>query len=1606
MKSPSEKRKIAIAMVFASLMIISGVGIMAFQALSHEPLHTPPNSQIHPTTTNSTEKPPYKSGYLNWIEEPAQANGTVMTFTGVESFNNNTSYVSELRTNISGDAVNSTYQNLSVDAVYNGTVLNIIHFANVSGNEPFAYSTLVPLPNKILPNQLIKNFTLILYRKGTESSPYINGVNVTLLQFYQPTTTSSKNNIDTNQSLLLNVTPQDEPGPLTYLWNETGAPGHFSSVTSEHPTWTASGSGIAKFTSMVEDSAGFIINGTYINVTVYSDPVIKISSSVDSSDTGSEVLFSTSVSGGTGTYLSYSYTLYDGNSTTSSELASGTSSSFGYSFSSSGSFLLDYHVIDSNNFESSDSLIQVVNSDPTVSISSSQDPTDVGHSVTLTASSSGGSMPYKYQWYEDGNPIQGTNSSVFSSPKYNTTGTYTYYVVLTDNSGYAITSNTVGEIVNPDPTVSASSNVSSADVNYPIQFSSTPSGGSGSYRYNWTLNGNNIANSQDFSYSFASPGSYTLTVTVCDSIGEMSSSTVTVSIHSNPSVSIASSQNPTDVGNSVTFSSTLSGGTGSYTYAWTINGDEASTSKQFSYSFISSGTYNVSLTVTDSDVHTGNFSFREYVNPDPSVTIKVVHNPTDPGIWVNFSAIVHGGTGPFNYSWSIGNKIFYSQYVNLTFESSGTVTILLTITDANGNQITETYDEVINSDPSVTINAEYSRVDIGINDSFAANVSGGNYPYNYTWSHGNVTLSHSQEFRMSFNNAGIYVLNLTVTDSFGIKTHSSYSVIVVKKPSALIEGVNETDVSTTTTWEGYGSNGTSPYSYSWYINGISTSSGLYLQYSFPKAGFYNVSLVIEDSQGAKADAYMNVTVENLPSLIITESTSVTDVGIPVSFNSSIIGGSPLFNYTWSIAGLGIIGFQNHLQYVFTSHGHFNVSLSIVDGSENTASRTIEITINSLPKVTINPEYSNIDPNITDSFNANISGGTPGYDYTWYISGIQEGRSNSITWSFASPGTYAIKIYVEDSQGQITTYSTDVTVESYPVASIIATQTHTDANLSDHFRASGTGGIGPYKYEWIISGHKFTNITVSYSFRNPGNYSIQLVIYDSFGKDASASIYVSVFQDPQVHVNWSGNPIVSESFRMDANVTGGIAPYTISWIFPSGQHETGGSIVHVFSTSGTETFEVQVSDQSGYSETRNFTISVSLFVSITANQTSGLGPLSVQFSSSVLGSSGYSYNWTFSQGHSSLEQNPDYTFSSGNYTVRFVVTSANGALGYANITIESLPPPISFVYSSGLNITQAFHFRALPNWDASSPYNMSWSFPNGQTLTGLNISYRFPVYHELNTVIATFTYGNGQTWTQYLTVRMIPAKPSLTFTPPSLIPVDTMLSLNATASAPDSNSFTFSWDINGSSYPGQTQLYYFGHAGNYSVSVSVTDSLGASSSVSRTIEVLPQGTNSSIAISYTVKNAGPMNYYTVKVLSSHGITAVEGFLDTTELTVTETNSSYTSSGELAYFNITMDQRDYSSGTYGIQIVAFNNNSQSNHITMPFSVSSQFSSSTFSLGDLISFFGGFSNFLITILTLGGLLIAWASLRRSDNPDVTIVEGSGKGSKRIQLKGRKIR
>ena len=1416
-----------------------------------------------------------------------------------------------------------------------------------------------------------------------------------------PSVSSSSNHnpVDAKQSVTFSTSTSGGTSSYSYQWYDNS--NAVSGATSSSWKTSFSSSGTQSVYVKMTDATGYSVTSSTISQTVDSALSSSLSSSKNPSDAGQSVTFSTSTSGGSGSY-SYSYVLYDGTSSSDSQFASGSSSSFSYTFSSSGSYLLDYTVSDTNGNSKSLSLTQSVNSDTNVSIKSSQNPIDVGSTVQFSSSVSSGTGPYNFSWRINGN----TYFSKDVNYTFTSSGSYTIDLTVTDAAGYKVSTST-SETVNSDPTVSGSSNVSSADVNYPIEFSSSPSGGTGGYTYSWVLNGNQVSTSQDFSYSFSSSGSYTLTVTITDSVGQSSSSSVTVTINSNPSVTEASSQNPTDVGNSVTFTPTLSGGTGSMTYSWLVNGVQESTSSQFSYSFSSSGTYYVNLTVTDSDGHTAFYSFKETVNPDPSVTIKNSPAPTDIGVPAEFKAVVAGGTGPYNFTWSINGQDFYTRDVNYTFTSSGTFPVSLTVKDVNGNTASGSVKEVVNPPPSVTIKAEYNPVDQGANDTFTAQVSGGTGPYNFTWE--NVTGSHiilgyGSKFTYKWNGTGTYQIEVLVNDSLGEKVNYTLSVSVIPRPSTSIEGPDRVDKGISNTWVGNSTNGTAPYKYTWFVNGVSSGSGLFFTYSFPQAGTYHLELVSNDSEGVITKAYLNVTVSASPAVSLTEQYQQVDAGIPVDFNSSVSGGTGPFQWQFSISGIGFVGYQANLTYVFNNPGNYTITVMVIDAEGISSELNLSITVTAPPSVSLKAQYPIVDPNLTDLFNSSESGGIGGYDFKWYVNGSYEGNGSELNYSFSLPGIYPVIVKVTDSFGMSSQSGLDVIVRNYPQASILASSNVTDVGVNVSFRPSLTGGVGPYSYKWLANGHVYDTQDLSISFGSQGEYTVQLIVSDYLGRDTTSSFNVSVYPDPVAKIYYNGTPVVSKAFPIVANITGGLGPYRVQWIFPSGQQESGSSIKHVFQYSGPRTVEIVIRDATGFYGTQNFSINVGLFISADANVTSGYGPLAVHFSSTALGGSAYSYNWSFGNGVHSLQQDPLYIFHAGNYTVHLTITSSNGATGSETIHIQSLPPPVHFKYSSNLNITQSFNFTAIPNWDSSGPYTVSWSFPNGQTLSGMNIQYKFPAYHEFNTVIVTFTFNNT-TITKDIQVRMIPSIPTISLKPPRELEVGTMLSLNATACAPDSSSFSYLWDINGSSFSGQNQLYFFNNPGNYTVQVTVTDGLGATSNASKTIDVLPSGTNKTIAITYSKSVSGPHVYFTVRVRSLHGISAFEVLMGTKLLNYTETSTSYSSSGTIAKYNISLNQRDYSSGVYSLDMIAFNNRSQTNHISANFVVSSQYSISSFSFTNIIDFFGGLSNFIIVVLTLAGIGIAWASLRRQDNPDL-IVEGENQKGKarKIVLKGKK--
>ena len=138
--------------------------------------------------------------------------------------------------------------------------------------------------------------------------------------------------------------------------------------------------------------------------------------------------------------------------------------------------------------------------------------------------------------------------------------------------------NSVSVTVNAAPTVSVSPTSWTMDVGQSTTFTATASGGSGTYTsYQWYVNGL-LAQSGTASvmpFTPASSGSYSITVTVTDSLGVTSalSSAATVTVAASPTVSIAPVGPLTmDVGQSQTLLLLPSGGSGTINYQWYLDG--------------------------------------------------------------------------------------------------------------------------------------------------------------------------------------------------------------------------------------------------------------------------------------------------------------------------------------------------------------------------------------------------------------------------------------------------------------------------------------------------------------------------------------------------------------------------------------------------------------------------------------------------------------------------------------------------------------------------------------------------------------------------------------------------------------------------------------------------------------------------------------------------------------------------------------------------------------------------------------------------------------------------------------------------------------------------
>lgn len=846
--------------------------------------------------------------------------------------------------------------------------------------------------------------------------------------------------------------------------------------------------------------------------------------------------------------------------------------------------------------------------------------------------------------------------------------------------------------------------------------------------WSWDFGDGNSSGSQNPSHTYASAGTYTVTLIAGNAGGsdtEIKTNFVTVV---NAPTLTASGTATTCGNNNGAATSSASGGAGSYTYAWSNGASTANISG------LASGSYTV--TVTDgagcTDVQTVS------VGASASVSASSSGNATTCGLNNGTaSATGSGGTGSFSYAWSNG-----ATAQNLTGLASGTYTV--TITDGAG--CTDVSTVSVGSSSAVSASGSGSSTTCGQNNGAAtATGSGGTGSFTYAWSNGataqnlsglasgtytvtitdgagcadvaSVNIGTSSGITASSSSGGTtcgqnngsasaagsggtgtytYAWNtgataqnltglasgtytVTVTDGAGCTDVSSVSVGsstgVSASASATSTSCGQNNGSATASATG----GTGSFTYAW-SNGGSTSTITSLA-----AGTYSVTV----TSGSCTDV-SSVTVGNSSNLTASATSNATTCGQNNgSATASSSGGTGTITYAWSNGGTSqtISGL---------SSGTYTVTLT--DGAGCTDVSTVAVGTSSAVTSSASASATSCGQN-NGSATASGSGGTGSYTYAW-----SNGGSTAAISGIAS-GTYSVT--VTDGAG-----CTDVSTVSVGASTAVSASTSggsTSCGQNNGSAAvSASGGTGSYTTVWSTGA-----TTASISNLAAGTYSV--TVTDGGGCTDVASFTVG--SSTAVTASASGNdPACGVSNgTATASATGGSGSYTYAW-------STGGTSSSI-SGLGAGTYSVTVTDGSGCTDVSSVTLSSTGAPTVSLGTTpASCGNAVGSVSASATGGTGtYTYAWSTGGTSSGISGLP-----AGTYTV--TVTDMAGCAVVSTATVSSTPDITLSLVNSQATTCNSNNGSATVNYSGGSGnVNISWS--NGATGStaialpaGLNYAY--------------------------------------------------------------------------------------------------------------------------------------------------------------------------------------------------------------------------------------------------------------------------------------------
>jgi gliding motility-associated-like protein len=689
-----------------------------------------------------------------------------------------------------------------------------------------------------------------------------------------------------------------------------------------------------------------------------------------------------------------------------------------------------------------------------LAVNTTSTPSNCGASNgTATVQVTSGTGPYSYNWIGGG--------SVATQNGLNA-GTYTVNVsdggCVVSATAIVSTGSAPGNLVMDSSNVSCfgiSNGTATANVN----------GGQAPFTYLWS---NGAVTSI---ITGLQPGTYSVTITTAD--GCTASSSVSISEPPSPLTIVSSSTNNICNGSATGSAIVLaSGGTGAYTYTWSMGGSYNGPTA----SNLSAGVYSVTVSDDNSCTASANFTITE---PPALITnAMIVHNVSCNGLNNGVATVgASGGTGVYTYMWN-SNPVQYVQTASGLTPGNYHVTV----TDAN-NCISVSGLTITEPAPLVLATAAFPVTCHGGCDGQTVVIpSGGSPGYSYQWLPNGGTGASATGLC-----PGTY--SISVFDDNGCNAITMLSVTQPAPITLAASGSTTICLGQNTNISASANGGTGAYIYQW----AGVGNGAVQTVSPHTSTTYSVT--VNDANGCSGPtSTVSIQVTSLTAAnLLVSPPAVICVGSNASVSSSVIGNTGPVTINWN-AGLG------------NGNGPFTVSptvnttyiVTVTDACGTFVTGSVPVIVNPLPQVALTPQSLSACNEATLHFTEN-TGTNNGSNFYWDFGDGYASAHTMPSHTYISSGMFTVTLTVTSLSGCKNSASAICNVTVYkPSVADFSAEAIDGTTLSPTYRFNNLS-LNAVSYAWTFGdGSGSTASSPQHTYTSKGEYMITLITESNGG----------------------------------------------------------------------------------------------------------------------------------------------------------------------------------------------------------------------------------------------------------------------------------------------------------------------------------------------------------------------------------------------------------------------------------------------------------------------------------------------------------------------------